>query len=66
MGKQLEIMFDFERDFVPYILTLNKICMLRKLLPLLKPYVSKEEVRQIRLLVEVLRKSSELMQKRNH
>ncbi|WP_162343218.1 hypothetical protein [Cyclobacterium salsum] len=66
LGEQLELFYQFENTFTPYFLILGKICALRNLLPLLQDHISREEVEQILLLMEVLRKCSELMQKQTY
>ncbi|WP_291372505.1 hypothetical protein [Cyclobacterium sp.] len=63
LGEQLELFYKFEKTFLPYLFILGKICALRNLLPLLQDHISREEVEQMLLLMEVLRKCSELMQK---
>lgn len=66
LGRELELFYHFERSFVPYLLILGKLCALRNLLPLLQDHVSEKEIEQVLLLMEVLRKCSELMENRTN
>ncbi|WP_375584270.1 hypothetical protein [Cyclobacterium xiamenense] len=62
LGRKLELVYHFERSFVPYLAILGKMCALRGLLPQMKEHFSKEELEKTLLLLEALRHCSEVME----
>jgi hypothetical protein len=60
LGEQVELLHMFERDFLPYVLTLGKICVLIRSIPILNRYVSKDELQHILVIKDFFRKCREL------
>ncbi|WP_375585966.1 hypothetical protein [Cyclobacterium xiamenense] len=64
LGRELELFYHFERSFVPYLCILARICALLSIFPFLRDRICDREIKQLMLLMEVLRKCSEVMENR--